>query len=1041
MNFNFKYGGSSKAGNQTHKRFKIDNFLGVDYASSKLNAANFRATEMKNFIHRDGVNHKRFGWNEIAKIKDSEGNLLSINGFWEFKDRNMESAVYIVHAGTKLFRIDNFGNNSFETEYTDISNGFEFLDKRSYGIARGDFLYLFSGNEYLMYGKWNNEQYELRAVENGEKTYIPTTTIGISAEGSSIDVKRTHEEINLLHKRRRNKLIGEKELGANIILYESAIQNEAISDLIGFRIEIYDSNYNILQTYNYANPLENLWNKNILQDWVTASQTEYDSALQADKLDLGEFPLEKFFFDKLTTDYPAVSQSITKVAKGYNTSFGQVWYAKIETTAYRNDLVNYVSDGVISHRFNTDNELYFYINLTMKNDGSDTYKYSVYLIKDLVYKLDSKEILNPKIWIDGAEKTNLSYTDYFGNNVTYLSAFDLSNGTLILKNNFPPSIEGESNIIVEFEKEVEGNADKINKCQFGIMFGYSDTENLFVSGNPDVPNYDFHSSYPDDTETQSGIPVEEDLTYFGDLGYSVVGSIQSKIMGYTILEDGTLAIHKEANKIDPTIYLRNAVLDDAVDLEGNIIVDRNGNPYKKVYYPIFAGSMGEGMLNRFGSANLAGDKLFLSRNGVFGIVMNPNIKSNERFARERSRLVNPVLTKEDLESASSIVYDNRYYLSVNGRCYIADSRFRNQANVEMDDTFSYEWWVWDNVNARIWFILNNNLAFGTDNGQVCVFDKENNFNDQTYETVPTGGIMFNSVDNKFFVNQAYDNLILELNDNEGFVLKLEEDAEFELAEIILTKEDITSVSAGRINVSFEKFFSKIQFLDEKIIYIDNLVSGSPLEVNTPYMIKNIDYETYSFELWDSLGENKINIVGNEFTISRFIKDLPQTITNMNVEEGSFQLLDYDQENVKDVYVYGGSVLDDLSGYFSFKDNVVSEWWTPIFDLGTSEYSKNLHSIAFTPETVIGGKTDFGFKTRKNEKQFAMEGVTSLDFSNLDFTNFSFEATSFAKSFTKKLNVRNINFIMFYFRSTNDKDCVVNNLSITYSIGRLNKGVK
>ena len=188
---NFKYGNSNKVSSQTHKRLKIDNFLGVDYASSKLNAANFRATEMKNFIHRDGVNHKRFGWNEIAKIKDSEGNLLSINGFWEFKDRNMESAVYIVHAGTKLFRIDNFGNNSFETEYTDISNGFEFLDQRSYGVVRGNFLYLFSGNKYLMYGKWNNGLYELRAVENGEKTYIPTTTIGISAEGSNIDVKHS----------------------------------------------------------------------------------------------------------------------------------------------------------------------------------------------------------------------------------------------------------------------------------------------------------------------------------------------------------------------------------------------------------------------------------------------------------------------------------------------------------------------------------------------------------------------------------------------------------------------------------------------------------------------------------------------------------------------------------------------------------------------------------------------------------------------------------------------------------------------------------
>ena len=715
---NFKYGNSRKASSQTHKRLKIDNFLGVDYASSKLNAANFRATEMKNFIHRDGVNHKRFGWNEIAKIKDSEGNLLSINGFWEFKDRNMESAVYIVHAGTKLFRIDNFGNNSFETKYTDISNGFEFLDQRSFGVVRGNFLYLFSGNKYLMYGKWNNGLYELRAVENGEKTYIPTTTIGISAEGSNYNVRRTHEEINLLHKRRRNKLIGEpidsnlllrflEKSGTNPTTFKEYwdIRKQNIQAQ-GFKIEIVDSLGIINKVYDIP---------------ITSSATVVTKAFS----DLGLEGIDSYI-DSDKSDY---------------------WYYYPANQS-----------GIID----------FHLGIMFKTDTTGTGKYSanVYFIGKLKYQLDTtKQQKNIKLWIDGIEKSPTdTYLDYFGNTRTFGEGFGGS-GVFYLFKNFPPTIEGESNIIIEWEEETNENADKINKCQFGIMFGYSDMENLFVSGNPDMPNYDFHSSYPDDTETQSGIPVEEDLTYFGDLGYSVIGSIQSKIMGYTLLEDGTLAIHKEANKVDPTIYLRNAVLDNAVDLEGNVIVDRNGNPYKKVYYPIFAGSMGEGMLNRFGSANLAGDKLFLSRNGVFGIVMNPNIKSNERFARERSRLVNPVLTKEDLENASAITYDNRYYLSVGGKCYIADSRFKNQMNVEMDDTFSYEWWVWDNVNARIWFILNNNLAFGTDNGQVCIFDSDNRFTDQTYEIVAKGGVMFDSTSNKFFINQAYDNLILKLNGN------------------------------------------------------------------------------------------------------------------------------------------------------------------------------------------------------------------------------------------------------------------------------------
>ena len=97
--------------------------------------------------------------------------------------------------------------------------------------------------------------------------------------------------------------------------------------------------------------------------------------------------------------------------------------------------------------------------------------------------------------------------------------------------------------------------------------------------------------------------------------------------------------------------------------------------------------------------------------------------------------------------------------------------------------------------------------------------------------------------------------------------------------------------------------------------------------------------------------------------------------------------------------------------------------------------------------MVGGLLEFGFRTRAmpeitdDVNLFEIEGVNLFDFNSIDFTRFTFETSIFAKSFTRKLKVKGFNFISFYIRSTNNKDSVVNSLSITYSIYRLNKGVK
>ena len=146
---------------------------------------------------------------------------------------------------------------------------------------------------------------------------------------------------------------------------------------------------------------------------------------------------------------------------------------------YSADLTSYITDGYIVFHKPSDVLTRFELRLTLK----EGYTYSAYLVRELVYQLDTTNIANVKLFINGEEKNLQSvYTDFFGEEKTFASAINTTKGTLTFQKNFPPEIEGENNIIVEFDKEIEGNADKINKCQFGIMFGYSDMENLFVSG-------------------------------------------------------------------------------------------------------------------------------------------------------------------------------------------------------------------------------------------------------------------------------------------------------------------------------------------------------------------------------------------------------------------------------------------------------------------------------------------------------------------------------------------------------------------------------
>lgn len=596
----------------------------------------------------------------------------------------------------------------------------------------------------------------------------------------------------------------------------------------------------------------------------------------------------------------------------------------------------------------------------------------------------------------GSDKTIL-YEDS-----TQVGRVDFENGKITLSIDTTPQIENRDNIFVTFEHSVEGYIERITNCNFGVLFGVSgNTDRLFLAGNAEYPNIDFHSE-------------ADDYTYFGDLNTASMGSDSVPISGYGRLSDSTLVVYKSETSQEASIFYRTGSYKEYYDSSGNLDTIRG-------VFPTSAGSIGEGVVSRYACANFAGDNIILSRNGIFGIVLADNVATTERYTRERSRSINEKLkTHADLSEAVGIVYKNRYYLAVDNVVYIADSRYKYTANDDIDDSYNYEWWYWDNCPVRVWANIDNVLYFGSKDGQICVFDDE--YTDRTYQDSAAGDLTFDIADNKVVYNQ---NIGIGLTEGDRITIST-------TGFYALVSNNVT-IENGRI-ISDEESISA--FHDGMCVYADT-VGNSGLSVNTKYYIRDVDNGLCSYVLEDESGKT-VELSGGGFNLYKSISNIELYLAN--VTEDSFQLKDYKTGNVLILSNYNSSIPTNPLARFTHTKNVVAEWYTPIFDLGTNESSKTLLKMVISTEPEVNGKLSFGYETRNVNKLINAKGINVFSFDNFSFENFSFD-TGFANSYSVKCNERNFNFIIFRFISDNDSNCIVNTFTIIYKINKANIGVK
>ena len=73
-----------------------------------------------------------------------------------------------------------------------------------------------------------------------------------------------------------------------------------------------------------------------------------------------------------------------------------------------------------------------------------------------------------------------------------------------------------------------------------------------------------------------------------------------------------------------------------------------------------------------------------------------------------------------MKTAVAAVWNGWYLLCVNDHCYVADSRQKSEFN----ESYTYEWYYWTNIPARVFLTVDEVLYFGTADGKLCRFNND-----------------------------------------------------------------------------------------------------------------------------------------------------------------------------------------------------------------------------------------------------------------------------------------------------------------------------
>jgi hypothetical protein len=221
---------------------------------------------------------------------------------------------------------------------------------------------------------------------------------------------------------------------------------------------------------------------------------------------------------------------------------------------------------------------------------------------------------------------------------------------------------GTNNVIITAYKTTAGLKDRIKQCQFNVLFGGSNDTYVFISGNPNIKNQIW----------KSGVG---DPTYWPENGFYKPGSDNEAVQGFAKQYD-YLVIYKEFSTWNMQFQLS--------DLGASF-------PLKPINDQV-------GAYARESIQIIENNPLAIDRKGIYSITAS-NIR-DERNVQHLSTNVDAKLLREsNLDKAMSVDFDKRYWLAVNGNVYVFDYQIG-------------DWYIFDNIAATCFYIIDDYLYFG-----------------------------------------------------------------------------------------------------------------------------------------------------------------------------------------------------------------------------------------------------------------------------------------------------------------------------------------
>lgn len=329
--------------------------------------------------------------------------------------------------------------------------------------------------------------------------------------------------------------------------------------------------------------------------------------------------------------------------------------------------------------------------------------------------------------------------------------------------------------ILEYRNaKLEDNSADITSCTCATLFGVDGANDRIFVGGGQKGNMVYFS--------ENDISLKPNPTYFPADQFLVCGMDGAKVNGFMRVSNGTLAIFKDVeNYEDVSVYYTSGHYVD-------VGTGEEGNTYQQARFTVQAGDIARKGISARAIDNYDGDNLFVSKEGVYGIQLSDNVASGERYARERSRTINPKITKHDLRNAKSIVYKDKYYLAVdNGEVYVADARYKFTQKGDQANTYNYEWFRLTGLYVKAWCIIYDKLCFIDKDGYLCKFtdeyaDQYMVTSDDNELTVNTESVTFSSKylelvkSSSYAIDQNGRTWNLELDEDETSI-KIPEDIE------------------------------------------------------------------------------------------------------------------------------------------------------------------------------------------------------------------------------------------------------------------------